>query len=1607
MQGDSAQIQMKSKQNNKLIVFSLVILLAVSLSLMYVGLNKGKTGKAYETASNCGNNVCEIEETVESCPADCIQLDLYVSLEGNDYNSGSIEQPFRTIEKARDKIRELKSSDSLNGPVNVYLREGKYELEQTFVLDSSDSGALNMPITYSAYPNEKVVVSGGRSINLSWEQYANNTYYADVSEFVQNNGHFNSLFVDNARAARAKSPNNGYYKISKVDKETNATAFNFSGNDIRADWRNLNDVEIVALRAWTQSRMKIVSVEGQKVFFETKVKPVLNAGYESWLSGRYYVENVFEGLDSEGEWYLDKQENKLYYFTDGNISSKEFTIPALTTVIVVNSTGEQITGHISFKGLNVQHTDWVFPPGGYPGVTAEGYEKYTTAAVIFVKGMHLSFDSGSISRAGDIGIQFWYVNSSMLNATHIYDAGNSGVRGRHDANSMKIINNKVQDTGILFKESGGIQFGMSANNTISNNEVFNSPYIGISYGGRLDSCPTDVEGVVISFNDVHDVMQELNDGGAFYLMGRENGTLLENNFVHDVKITEKHRSGTHIFGIYLDEGGTNMILRNNIVKDSNDAALVLHQAFYNVIINNMFLNSHNNSLRFAGGTSRDPCLNIVPEGNNFTKNIVYFLNSTSEIFKVMSNSPNNSIERSEYNIYYHPGYQTLPPEKWNLDWWRAKGFDIASLVEDPLFEDYENNNFALLPESSALKPESEGGIGFNQISLESVGPQGIECFEDLECSSGFECIQTKCVELNFCGDNLCKGDETCSSCPGDCGVCGPVCNNDGFCGEGETVENCLNDCKFCDYAVKPDYKLSGLNYGDILFTYRIERKNPSFEEAISNARAFNATQFVWVHTTNSSLIAEAKQFVSGFQCAGRAEIKIPGAMCISIDGSPVISPNFRSFPPFNGYAIGDVNTLAYRDFWVNRFKSQWDAGCTFMHQDNSRFNEKAAFSWGGCFSPESVIGFSEYLRNKYNSSQLERLGIADINSFNFRELLVNQGAPSGDALSVWLKQNSPLASDWFNFSRDSTIKFYQDIKLIMDDYASERAGKSIKVPLSLNILFSHLSETSSVSLYWDVADYIQSELYPNSQGLNVLFKSINYSRSHNTLQAFVYVPAVVGLANYSDYDFSQDRSDLSAIYALGALPVVPWDVYITPENRYFGKVADYADLYSFVRENNNFFDNYEFAGMYYTGLNNKTISNVVYDVAKKRTVVETNKGSGFVPLGLKVKLNNGTILVVDQSISNVGYLYFKGDKTSFFNVGDFVLIENEVNSDDYYTRLREGVFSGISSSKEDILMAVRAVPRNKDAPVVIHLVDMKNSQQPFSIKLNPELFFNKPARYSLLRQGMAELPLIPIVEGKNVSLNVPALTPWGIVIVKMVEECGNSVCEQDENCSSCPGDCGSCSSCGNGVCDGSESCSSCSGDCGSCNGGSSGGGGSGGGKVYYTPNPKVEEKSSPVKKIEEKEPVEQIPVQPVEPVVVKPKRSPVCGDGICEENDCSADCVEKCGPDGCEEPINLVLVISASIVTLCAILFLVFAFVKPKDNRQKETALKNYIILNLNKGHSKEKIRSVLVSAGWNPKLVDSVMTEVVPPSVPLPTPYASQSTSHSQQPTSTFQRFK
>jgi hypothetical protein len=80
---------------------------------------------------------------------------------------------------------------------------------------------------------------------------------------------------------------------------------------------------------------------------------------------------------------------------------------------------------------------------------------------------------------------------------------------------------------------------------------------------------------------------------------------------------------------------------------------------------------------------------------------------------------------------------------------------------------------------------------------EQAASEDRNCGDHL-CTGGETCTSCSldCECPAACGDGSCNGDETCTSCSEDCGFCPPTCP-DGSCSGTETCSSCSADCGAC------------------------------------------------------------------------------------------------------------------------------------------------------------------------------------------------------------------------------------------------------------------------------------------------------------------------------------------------------------------------------------------------------------------------------------------------------------------------------------------------------------------------------------------------------------------------------------------------------------------------------------------------------------------------------------------------------------------------------------------------------------------------------------------------------------------------------------------
>ena len=94
--------------------------------------------------------------------------EFFVAPNGSDASAGSKDQPFATLEKARDTVRALNAAGKYPPEgVTVWLRGGVYLRDHSFDLDARDSGKPGAPVVYAAWEKETPRLVGGKIIPAS------------------------------------------------------------------------------------------------------------------------------------------------------------------------------------------------------------------------------------------------------------------------------------------------------------------------------------------------------------------------------------------------------------------------------------------------------------------------------------------------------------------------------------------------------------------------------------------------------------------------------------------------------------------------------------------------------------------------------------------------------------------------------------------------------------------------------------------------------------------------------------------------------------------------------------------------------------------------------------------------------------------------------------------------------------------------------------------------------------------------------------------------------------------------------------------------------------------------------------------------------------------------------------------------------------------------------------------------------------------------------------------------------------------------------------------------------------------------------------------------
>jgi hypothetical protein len=442
-----------------------------------------------------------------------------------------------------------------------------------------------------------------------------------VAEAPRVNGRvleFRQLWINDRKATRAREvDNNDLPRLLAWDKTKQE---GWIPTSALAGLKSVGQAEMVLHQMWAVAflRLKTLEVQGAKTKI-TFQDPESQIEFEHpWPSAvidgkngssAFYLTNAIEFLDRPGEWFYDAARGQIIYWprSGETMTTAKVVVPALETLVQVSGNLDHPVSNVFFKGLTFAHTGWLRPaqaghvplqagmfmldayklkvPGtpdkkglenqawiGRPAaaVTLSGahhtgfercrFEHLASAGLDYVSGTHDDAIVGCVFRdIGGNGIQM-ATFSDAGTETHLpYNPSDE----REICSNELIENNLVVDCGNEDWGCVGIGVGYGRGITIRHNEIAQVPYTGISLGWGWTKTANAMRDNKVQYNYIHHYANYMYDVAGIYTLSAQPNTLISENCVDSIGFSPYVHDPNHWFYLYLDEGSSNITVRDN------------------------------------------------------------------------------------------------------------------------------------------------------------------------------------------------------------------------------------------------------------------------------------------------------------------------------------------------------------------------------------------------------------------------------------------------------------------------------------------------------------------------------------------------------------------------------------------------------------------------------------------------------------------------------------------------------------------------------------------------------------------------------------------------------------------------------------------------------------------------------------------------------------------------------------------------------------------------------------------------------------------------------------------------------------------------------------
>ena len=553
--------------------------------------------------------------------------EIWISPKGSDFNDGTRQFPKATLTSALRQAREWRRTEDnrIQGGITIYMEGGTYAFYEPVFIRPEDSGTKESPTIIRSVGDEKVILSGGISIN-GWKKQGK-VWVADVPVFNGRPLDFRQLWVNGKKAVRARDVEDfeKMNRICSVD-EKNEILY-VPAVSIRRLIDNKGNLkakyaEMVLHQMWCVANLRIRSVEVQgdsaairfhqpesRIQFEHPwPRPMVTTdGHNS----AFYLTNARELQDVPGEWYHDIDARKVYYYPrEGEkMQEAEVIVPAVETLVRVEGTLDRPVCHIRFEKITFSYTTWMRPSEkGHVPLQAgmyltdgyridpkmqrnylnhpldnQGWLGRPAAAVRVVAARQIDFERCRFEHLGSTGLDYEEaVQGGVVRGCLFRDiAGNGLLVGSfspaahethlpYDPADRREVCTQQQINNCYFTEIGNEDWGCLAiaagyvgDVNIEHNEISEVPYSGISLGWGWTQTVNCMRNNRVHANLIHHYAKHMYDVAGIYTLGSQPKSYVTENCVHSIYKPGYVHDPNHWFYLYTDEGSSFITVRDN------------------------------------------------------------------------------------------------------------------------------------------------------------------------------------------------------------------------------------------------------------------------------------------------------------------------------------------------------------------------------------------------------------------------------------------------------------------------------------------------------------------------------------------------------------------------------------------------------------------------------------------------------------------------------------------------------------------------------------------------------------------------------------------------------------------------------------------------------------------------------------------------------------------------------------------------------------------------------------------------------------------------------------------------------------------------------------